>query len=120
MTLTEFAQPAVRVAGFVVSMSTEDAATVVTLRGEADLVTRPLVVDVLVRVIAGHDGPVVVDLAQTAFIDTGTVSALARASQFLCDRERGLTLRSPSRAAVRQLTFVGLSNLVEPVGATDT
>jgi len=114
MTLAELAQPTVPAAALVASVSADGMPTVVTLRGEADLFTLPVVVDVLVRVIADHDGPVIVDLADTEFIDTGTVRALARAWQFLNDRGRTLTLRSPSRVAVRVLGLLGLSHLIEP------
>lgn len=119
MTLTELAQPTDSAAILSMSVSSEGAATVIALRGEADLFTLPVLVDVLARVIADHDGPVIVDLAQTEFIDTGTVRALARAWQFLDARGRALTLRSPSRVAVRVLTFFELSHLVGPVGATE-
>jgi anti-anti-sigma factor len=95
------------------SVSTEGATTVVSFIGEADLFTLPVVVDTLSRVMADHDGLIVVDLAQADFVDTGTVRAFARASEFLADRGRQLTLRSPSPLAVRLLTFSGLAYLIE-------
>lgn len=112
--LTELALPAVPAAALAATVSTDGMATVVTFRGEADLFTLPVVVDVLTRVIEDHDGPVIVDLAPTGFIDTGTVRALGRAGQFLNDRDRTLTLRSPSRLAARILGLLGLSDLIEP------
>lgn len=114
MTLTELAQPTLPAAPLVASVSTEGAATVVTLRGEADLFTLPIVVDVLARAIADHDGPVIVDLALTEFIDSGTVRTLARAWTFLDDRGRKLTVRSPSTMAVRMLELFGLTHRIEP------
>lgn len=114
MTLIEFAHCTVPAAPLVASVSAEGTATVVTFRGEADLFTLPVVVEALARVIADSDGPVIVDLAHTEFIDTGTVRALARAWQSLNDRGRTLTLRSPSRVAARVLGVLGLSRLIEP------
>lgn len=111
--LTELALPAVPTVALAASVSTDGMATVITLRGEADLFTRPVVVDVLTRVIEDHDGPVIVDLSPTGFIDTGTVRALGRAGQLLNDRDRTLTLRSPSTLAVRILVLLGLSHLIE-------
>lgn len=110
MTLTELAPTAPLVA----SVSADGTAAVVTLRGEADVLTLPVLVDVLARVIGDSDGPVVVDLAHTEFIDTGTVRALARAWQFLNDRGRTLVLRSPSRLTVRVLALLDLIHLIEP------
>lgn len=113
MTLTEFAQPMLPSARLSISFSTDGPAAVITLCGEADLFTLRIVAGALTRVIADHDGPVVVDLAGTTFIDTGTVEALARAAEFLGDRGRELTLRSPSRIAVRVLMLLGLSDRIE-------
>ena len=116
MTLTEFAQPTVPADALVASVCADGMATVVTLRGEADIFTLPVVVNVLARAIADHDGPIIVDLVYTEFIDTGSVRALARAWQVLNDRGRTLTLRSPSRGAGRVLGLLGLSQLIEPDG----
>ena len=120
MTLTEFAQSTLPADALVASVSTKGDATVVGLRGEADLFTLPVIVDVLARVIADHDGPVVIDLAETAFVDTGSIHALARAAAALGERGRELTLRSPSWFAVRMLGLLDLSHLIEPVKATTT
>jgi anti-anti-sigma factor len=113
MTLTEIAQPTVDAAALVASVSADGTAAVITLRGEADVFTLPVVIDALVRVIADSDGPVIVDLAQTEFIDTCTVRALARASLDLDRRGRTLTLRRPSKIALRVLMLLGHSHLIE-------
>lgn len=116
MTLAELSQPTIPAAALVASVSTVGTATIVRLRGEADVFTLPVVVDALARAIADSEGPVIVDLADTGFIDTGAVRAIARAWQFLDDRQRTLTLRSPSRMAARVLGLLGLSHLLEPDG----
>jgi anti-anti-sigma factor len=113
MTLTELAQPTLPAAVFDASVSVERGAVVVAFRGEADLFTLPVVVGVLARVVADHDGPVIVDLVHTVFIDTGTVRAIARAWKFLDDRSRRLTVRSPSRMAIRMFALFGLTHLIE-------
>jgi anti-anti-sigma factor len=113
MTLTEVSEPTVNEPALVASVYKDGAATVIALRGEGDLFTLPVVVDVLARVIAASDGPVVVDLAQARFIDVNTLRAVSRASQFLNDHGRTLTLRSPSRMAARILELLDLSRLVE-------
>ena len=110
MTLTELTQRTVLAA----SAHADGESTIVSLRGEADVFTLPVLLDVLNRVIADKHGPVIVDLADSDFIDTATVRALARAWRFLDDRGRVLTVRSPSAIAARLLTIFGLSHVVEP------
>jgi anti-anti-sigma factor len=105
-TLVHLTPPA---AGLDVSVSAETGATVIALRGEADVATLPVVVDALTRVIADHRGDVVVDLAETEFIDTATLRALLRAREVLDWGGRRLTFRSPSRIAGRVLAVFGLS-----------
>ncbi len=103
--------------GLEVSVTIEGTTTVVVLRGEADIATLPLVVEALARVIADRDGDVIVDLEQTAFIDTGALRAVLQALQVLRGGERLLTLRSPSKIARRLLEVFGLSYLVAPAAA---
>jgi anti-anti-sigma factor len=116
--LTALEQSILPTDALVASLSTEGHTTIVALRGDADLFTLPVIVDVLARVIADHDGPLVIDLAELAFIDTGSIRAVARAAALLGDHGRELTLRSPPRIAVRMLTLLDLSHLIQPANAT--
>ena len=97
-----------------VLLSAEGPAAVVALRGEADVATLPAIVDALAGVIADRDGNVIVDLTQTAFMDTAALRAVLRAREVLDGRGRELTLRSPSRIAGRLLGVFELSHLVSP------
>jgi anti-anti-sigma factor len=99
-------------AGLAVFVSGQSGATVVTLRGEADFATLPIVAEALAGVISDHRGDVVVDLAETEFIDSATLGALLRTRDVLNWGGRQLVLRSPSRITDRVLTVVGLSHLV--------
>lgn len=119
MSLTAIAPFTRSAPGLVVVVSSEGADTVVAVRGELDSAVVPVVLDVLVGVSADHDGDVVVDLSQTDFIDSASVRALSRAGQFLTERGRRLTVRSPSRLAARVLRIHDLFDLVapaEPIG----
>ena len=118
MTLTRFG-PMTLGAGLITSASPTPEGTVVALRGEVDVFTLPLVVDVLRRATAEHDGAVIVDLAETQFMDSGGVRALARASRVLDDDGRSLVLRSPSRGVARVVVLLGLSGLIESTPADD-
>ena len=119
MALATLVQSTPPVAGLDVSVSNEEGVTVIALRGEADVATLPAVVDTLARVIVDHEGDLVVDLAQAAFIDTATVRALLRAKGVLNGGGRELTLRSPSRIASRLLALFGISHLVRPALSAD-
>lgn len=119
MTLTTLRPSARRAPQLVVSMSTEGSATVVALCGEADISTLFLVTRMLDRAIRAHDGPVVVELADTRFIDSGTVQIISQASEALVEQGRRLTIRSPSGVAVRVLEIYGLSDLIMPGGYED-
>ncbi|HZT64601.1 MAG TPA: STAS domain-containing protein [Acidimicrobiales bacterium] len=119
MTLTTQRPSARRAPQLVVSMSTEGPASVVALQGEADNATLPLVTRMLDRAIRAHDGPVVVELAGTRFIDSGTVRIISQVAQALAEHGRRLTVRSPSELAVRVLELHGLSDLIVPGGGED-
>jgi anti-anti-sigma factor len=114
MNLATLVPPGPPVTGLDVLLSAEDGATVVALRGEADIATLPAIVDALARVIADRDGNIIVDLAQTAFIDTAALRVVLRAREALDGSERELTLRSPSGIAGRLLTVFELTHLVSP------
>ena len=101
---TSQAVPVVRVEG---------ERTVIGLRGEWDGSTSALLADVLSRVIAGRPGDVVIDLAETAFIDSVAVDALAVGQQWLARRGRTLIFRSPSRLGAMMLEVFQLTDLIE-------
>lgn len=99
--------------GLVSSTFREGDATVVEFWGDADIGTLSVVVAALDRVIAGRDGPVVVDLAGIGFIDTATVRAVIVAGSQLRDLGRRLQVRSPSRLARRMLTLSGFDHVID-------
>lgn len=120
MSVTTLVQPSPPVVGLDVSLYEEVGSTLVVLRGEADVYSQQVVVDALARVISEREGSVVVDLAQTTFIDTAALRAVLRAREVLAGGDRQLTLRSPSRTADRVLSVFGLSHLVSPAAAAPT
>lgn len=95
-----------------ISVSAEGAATVIALRGEADIATLPQVMAALDLVIDDREGDVIVDMAENEFIDTATLRAVLRAKEVLDGRGRRLTFRSPSRTASRLLAICEVSHLV--------
>ena len=112
MTLKTFPKSRDLAPGLEVSFHIEGPSTVVLTQGELDVASVPDLVDMLAWVFGKFDGPIVVDLAETEFIDTAAMRVLARARQFLGNYGRPLTLRSPPRQAAGLLRLVGLSDLV--------
>jgi len=104
--------------GLELSVTTEGSTTVIAIRGEIDASSVPMLMDVLIGVIADREGDVAVDLCRTDFIDSATARALGRAGQFLVDRDRRLTVRSPSTVAIRVLTIHDLFHLDEPASSS--
>lgn len=118
MSMTTQLQSPQPIPGLEVVVYVEGTVTVIALRGEADIATLPFVVDTLARAIAADDRDVVIDLAQTAFIDTATLRAILSARGALMDMGRRLAIRPPtSRIAARVLAVFGLSELVTPIDA---
>jgi len=111
-------QPTPALGGLDASLSVEGATTVVFLRGDADIATLPIVVEALACAIADHNGDVIVDLAETEFIDTAGLRAILRAKGVLAGGERRLTLRSPSPIDTLFLEVLGLGHLVTPAQET--
>ena len=105
--------------GLTATVADEGAVTVVALRGEADRATLHVVVEALSGVIADRVGDVVVDLAQTEFMDTAALRAVLRVREDLAGAGRQLTLRSPSRSAARLLGVFGLGHLAGPPLSTE-
>ena len=103
--------PTSPLAGLAATVFPDGAVTVVALRGEADCATVHIVDEALADVIADRDGDVVVDLAQTEFMDTAALRTVLRARETLEGTGRRLTLRSPSRSAGRLLGVFGLGHL---------
>lgn len=95
-----------------------DGVTVVSLAGELDLCTSPLVRDHLRQVI-GEGCPVVVDLEPCEFMDAAGLGALVIALRYLrrAGGQRNLHVASPSQAVLRHFRVTGLTK-VFPVHAT--
>ena len=82
--------------------------------GEADCSTRPLLTDLLSRIVSTQSGDVVIDLTDTEFIDVAVIRVVATAQQLLDRQGRRLVFRSPSRLAARLIDLVGLTDSIEP------
>ncbi len=87
----------------------EDEAAVVSLHGEIDLETAPLLRETLLPVLEHQSGPVVVDLSEVAFMDSTGVHVLVDALQRLEPQNRRLAIACREGGQVhRLLALVGV------------
>ena len=88
-----------------------DSATV-SIRGELDLVTNPVLAEQLNRVLRNRPGRLVFDLAGTTFMDCGSARLIARAGRSLPGGQRPV-IRHPGPGVRRILELTGLDTSLE-------
>lgn len=86
--------------------------TVVWLRGEHDITTDVALCLTVARAIALNDAPLVLDLSEVEFLGVSTLRVIVRAREFLHQRSRSLTVRSPSAPIQRLMGLCGLDDLL--------
>lgn len=92
------------------------AAWIVSLHGEHDLTTRPILAGQLRGLAQTGDG-LIVDMTHTEFIDSTVIGALARAHDSTSDRDRQFAVVAPVGSFARKL--LDLVSLSEPMGTHD-
>jgi len=96
-----------------VSLASRESIDTIALRGQANVDTAPILADMLARLLVLHDTSVVVDLSDTELIDAIAARVLGNAAEFLNDRGRRLTLRSPSARLLPVLERYRLAHMIE-------
>jgi anti-sigma B factor antagonist len=84
-------------------------------RGEIDHVTTPLVADALRRATVEGEGPVILDLTPTTFIDSAGISTLLNGLRRLTRARRKLIVVCPPGSARRVFELLGLVGTFEIV-----
>jgi anti-anti-sigma factor len=87
--------------------------TVVWLQGEHDVTTVAALSQTLARAIALDDSDLVIDLSGVEFMDAATIGVIVRARDFLAQRSRSMSLRSPSTCARRIIDVCDLADLLD-------
>ena len=85
---------------------------VVSVAGELDVATAPILDAALVDAVGDHDGAVIIDLAATTFVDSAAVSILIKMWKGLRVDERALVLVAPSPKVRAVLEVLGIDQLV--------
>jgi anti-sigma B factor antagonist len=87
----------------------EPDTAVVTVRGEIDITTAPVLIDALLPVLEDNSGPVVIDLSAVPFMDSTGVQLLVDTLRRLRPHGRRLTIACREGGQVhRVLALVGL------------
>jgi anti-sigma B factor antagonist len=95
-----------------VSVSAGPSCALVTVAGECDITTAPLLLAALSTRIAGGGGLVVVDLSALRYLDAAGIHALLAARSALASRGRSLALASPQRIVSRMLELTRASHVI--------
>ena len=83
---------------------------VLAVRGELDAYSAPGVEEQITKRLAEHVDEVVLDLSQTAFLDSSGLRAILTAQRRLGESGGRMRLRAPSEAVVRLLEITGLTD----------
>jgi anti-anti-sigma factor len=89
------------------------AEVVMTVRGEVDVVTAPILSEAIYRASAAGGRRVLVDLEHLGFMDARGLRVLAESAGTLADRGGRLVLACPSELVVRLLRLTGLDDMIE-------
>jgi anti-anti-sigma factor len=100
--MTDFDQP------LLISTSTDAGSCVVTLVGELDPHTSPLLEQEIDDGLAGGADRLVLDMAQLRFIDSSGLRVIIKAYKELEKRDGQLVLRSPNQTALRLFEITDL------------
>lgn len=102
---------------FAVTTSAEGAAVVVTVRGELDIGSAPVLREALLRLIADDAVPdLVVDGSGVAFVDSSGLAVLLMASRRWSSAGKRVVLRRPSKALRRIVELTGATRAFEIEG----
>jgi anti-anti-sigma factor len=85
----------------------------VFVRGELDLCSRAQLSEVLSGLISIESADVIIDLADTTFVDTFTIRTFATFRDLLVRSGATMTIRSPSTAVKKMLTWFGLDDVIQ-------
>jgi len=96
------------------SVANHRGVAAITVSGELDLDTVPLLIDLVERVAAEHPDRVIIDMANVTFFCAAGITALVRAQEMITGAGGRLVLRAPSRETQRILIIGGADHLFEP------
>lgn len=97
--------------GFSIKLREDAVSVTVTVTGEVDLATAPMLMRALELAAVGDPDVVVVDAAELTFIGTYGLGVILGARQALRERSGRLLIRNPSSMLRRTLAITRLTDL---------
>jgi anti-sigma B factor antagonist len=94
-----------------------DTRALITLAGEIDLATAPLVSEAPALCLRDGIRRIDIDLTAVTFCDVGGLNAFLMASGLATDAGRTLRLHHPSQSVTRLIEITGSGSLLPPVDA---
>jgi anti-anti-sigma factor len=91
-----------------IAESRDGTAHVVSVRGEVDIATAPMLSQLLHSALESHE-QLVLDLSEVSFIDSTGIGVLVAAARAADADGGGFTIREPSRNVLRVLELSGVS-----------
>ena len=101
-----------RGAAFVIEVAQRPGEAVVSIRGEVDLLTAPMLGSVLALLVGQSHPSVVLDMGGLGFMDAAGLGVIVDIAERLADEGGVLIVRSPSPLVRRILDLTGVSALV--------
>jgi len=99
-------------AAVLIDTAVTERGVVVSVAGELDVATAPMLDAALVEAVRHHDAAVIIDLAATTFVDSAAVSILIKVWKGLRVDERALVLVAPNPKVRAVLEVLGIDQLV--------
>src|SRR5262245_46770897 len=96
-------------ADLTVDVTEEGGATVLTVRGELDAYSAPMLDAAFDDALSNGAQRLVLDLSGVGFIDSSGLRSMIRARKQVGDAPEALTIRNPQAATVRLLDITGLT-----------
>ena len=102
--------------GFYADVQPLDGSVMVSLHGELDMATSPLLDRALAAALDGDGTSVVVDLASLTFLDSTAIAVLLAARRRADQAGHSFVLRSPCRSVLKAFRLTGVDQIltIEP------
>lgn len=104
---------------FHVEVRSDDGTPVLSVSGELDLASSPMLEEQVERAVAGAPAVVIIDLRQLEFMDSTGLSVLIRAHQRAQEHGHRLAIVNGSRQVRRLLSLTGVADRLTIVDDPD-